>query len=231
MLELQKIRKAFARAPDSEFVVIDDATFNIPPGMICALMGPNGSGKTTLLRLLAGEIGPTSGTIKLDGKLLNDVPSFLRARLVGRVHQESYKALASELSAQEILSIASQRGRRLKLSWPSARRPMARVERFSGAIGHFLREVLTLRVEVLSGGQRQLLAIVIATLGTPRVILLDEHLSSLDERYRQAADELIVRSARDGKVCVLAVTHDIEWARAHCDAIVRIEHGRVLVSE
>ncbi len=190
-------------------------------------MGPNGCGKTTLLNLIAGDLRPDSGSIVLDKQDLLQLPPHRRSRVIGRVHQESYKALAAELTVGEVVAIAHQRTHILSFGLPASRLAINAVARLSAAVEDFLIETKRLTAETLSGGQRQLLALAVAVLGAPKLLLLDEHRASLDEQHKTIADELIQKFLDTHCAAAAVATHDKEWAAVHASRIVQFEDGRL----
>ena len=211
-LKVNNICKAFEQPDGSQLLVLDCVSFGLGPGEIMALMGPNGSGKTTLVRLIAGELSPDSGEIWLQGQNITQKPEYQRSTAIGRVYQESYKSLASELTVQEILCIASKRKGRLSFKFARAESVLESVGLYSAEAEQFLRSHLSIPTHLLSGGQNQLLALIVALLGEPSLVLLDEHLASLDQKYRSVADGFLTMYVRTRQCSVIAATHDKEWA-------------------
>ncbi|HMO03752.1 MAG TPA: ATP-binding cassette domain-containing protein [Kiritimatiellia bacterium] len=191
--------------------VLNGVSMAISHGDTVALMGQNGCGKTTLLRIIAGELAPTSGKVYLGGKDASSMPAYKRARFIGRVHQESYKSLASDLTVEETLALAARRNDHLLFGFPKTQDVVETVCRFSERAADFVGPRMRLVSRTLSGGQRQLLAIITSILGQPRVLLLDEHLASLDSQYRNVAAEMLASHVRQQQGAALAVTHDLDW--------------------
>lgn len=202
-------------------------SLSVSPHEIVALMGPNGCGKTTLLNIVAGDLAPDSGRIELNGMDLLRLPTYRRCWKIGRVHQESYKALAAELTVGEVLTISSKRGVHLSLGFPNGNDAIALLRHLSVTLAEFLAERSRLMAETLSGGQRQLLALAVAVLGTPQVLLLDEHRASLDEEYTVVADELLRKYILAYPSAAVVATHDHEWTRAQNARIAAFVDGRI----
>jgi putative ABC transport system ATP-binding protein len=216
---------------DGEFLsVLEGVTFRVEPGSMFGLMGPNGSGKTTLLRVLSGELIPTRGEVFLKGKDITHQPRHRRARFVGRVHQDSYKALASDLTVGEVLSLAERRQKRLCLRFSAPEAAFQELQLRSKAICDFLMSRRETVCWQLSGGQRQLLAIAVAVLGRPYLLLLDEHMSSLDEQYTDLVTSMITEYVQSTQAAVIVVTHSHKWAKAYCTELGEIRAKTVLLS-
>lgn len=231
LLSVSDISKSFPQ-PDGTFVrVLNGMSFDIAVHTIMAVMGPNGCGKTTLLNLVAGSLEPDSGSIGLNDTDISQFPAGRRSRFIGRVHQESYKALAADLTVAEMLSIADKRQERLSLSFPNAGLALGVLGDYCSSVADFMRDKANVPAHILSGGQRQLLALALAVLGRPKVLLLDEHLSSLDQSFEDVANDLLATYIEVEDSCALAVTHDSNWVRLHCVRMARFENHGFKVSD
>ena len=229
LIEVEDLTKEFERPTDGPLKVLAGVSLTLSVGDTMALMGPNGCGKTTLLRIISGELVPTAGKIYLAGKDSTNMPAHERARFIGRVHQESYKSLASELTVEETLALATRRNTSLSFGLPSAHDALKTIRSFSEKAAAFVEPRKKLATRTLSGGQRQLLAIITAILGQPRVLLLDEHQASLDEEVKTTADALIQSIVSAGHAAAMAATHNLEWVNRECSKIAFFEHGNVKV--
>ena len=224
LIKIENLDKEFAQATGCPLKVLDKVVLEVFAGDAIAIMGPNGSGKSTLLRVVEGGLAPTSGKIYLAGKDATNKPAYVRARFIGSVHQESYKSLASDLTVEETLALAARRNTVLSLKFPSVKQILNNICGFSEKALAFIDPRLKLATKTLSGGQRQLLATIVAVLGQPRVLLLDEHLASLDEEFKTIANELTRGFVCSGGAFV-AVTHDRQWAEDHVQRIFCYRHG------
>ena len=230
LLELINIGKYFSQPDGSELAVLRDISLTLSSGESIALMGANGSGKTTLLRIILGELKPTSGRIMLLGKDQISVPVHKRARLVGSVHQESYKSLASDLTVEEILSIAARRNEGLKLRFSDFNSISCLLKELSKGAADFVHDRRKTVTSVLSGGQRQMVAIICSLLGNPKILLLDEHLASLDSDFTDIANKALSRFVKEMGGAYIVVTHDEAWSNSYCDKVSWIRDGRISFS-
>jgi putative ABC transport system ATP-binding protein len=229
LIKIQGLSKKFEQPPNGSLQVLVDVSLSIMAGDAIALTGVNGSGKTTLLRILAGDIEPSAGTIWLNEINSTYSPAYKIALIIGRVHQESYKSLASELTVEEVLSIADKRQTRLSLRFPCAKSVFEHLRAFSSEAADFFEQRKKLSTRILSGGQRQLLALATAVLGRPLVLLLDEHMASLDDRFTTLAGEMVRNFIRDSNGAFIAATHDFSWINANTNKVVNLENGQLTV--
>lgn len=226
LLELQNISKSFPQPDGSELLVLRDVSLSLRPGESIALMGANGSGKTTLLRIVLGELAPTQGKVLLMDTDHTTTPAYKRARLIGSVHQESYKSLASELTVEEVLSIAARRNKGLELRFPDSGSISGLIEELSDAAAQFIHSRKKVVTSALSGGQRQMIAIICALMGEPKILLLDEHAASLDGEFTDVSNSLLSGFVKRGGA-IVAVTHNEAWSQSNCDYIGWIKNTRL----
>ncbi|MEW8509059.1 MAG: ATP-binding cassette domain-containing protein [Candidatus Thiodiazotropha sp.] len=225
LLEVEKITKSFTHSDDSLIRVLNGVSFRLQPGEKVALTGANGSGKTTLLRIIQGQLQQDSGHIFFLGRPKSSKFPHERAKQIGSVSQNSYKAVASDLTVEEVLAIASRRQDSLRLKKVSSDSFFSELERISPEIAQFVSARRKSVTNTLSGGQRQLVALAAALLGQPRVLLLDEHLSSLDDEYQSWADAAIDKIVALDKAGCVVVSHDKKWINGFSDRVMRIEKG------
>jgi putative ABC transport system ATP-binding protein len=169
--------------------------------------------------------------IWLGEKNCTKMPAYKRAYAIGRVHQESYKSLASELTVEETLSLADRRGARLSLRFPRAVNAFDTVRILSAETAAFFLQRKKLITRTLSGGQRQLLALLTAILGRPRVLLLDEHLASLDEQFKTLANELVQGFIVNSDGAFIAATHDKSWVASNTKTVAKLANGEIFVED
>jgi len=227
-LELIGLRHTFFPGTPSEQRALEGVDLVVEPGSFVVVVGINGSGKSTMLNAVAGSVELDRGVVRIAGRDVTRWPEHRRAALIGRVFQNPFSGTAPHLTVAENLAIASQRGRRrgiMRWGLGSARRP-ALAERLA-AMGLGLEHRLDTPIGVLSGGQRQALTLLMATIVRPPLLLLDEHTAALDPR---SAEQVLRQTeetvARDG-LTTLMVTHSMHQAVRLGDRLLVVHRGRI----
>lgn len=210
-----------------------DFALTCPRGQFLVVIGSNGSGKSTLLNLVAGSLKLGAGSIQLGGRSLHTLRDHQRARWIGRVMQNPLEGTCPQLTVAENLRLAERR-HRPALTWrglvgvhPSSA-DRHRYRELLGDLGLPLADRLNEPVGQLSGGQRQTLSLVMATLGSPDLLLLDEHTAALDPRAEATVMGLTDRLIRQLGTTALMVTHSLEQALGHGDRLVMLHEGRLI---
>lgn len=199
----------------------DDADF-------IAVIGGNGAGKSTLLNLLGGALLPDEGRIEIDGADVTRMPEYVRARSVARVFQDPMAGTAPSLTIRENMTLALMRSRGRGLR-PALTRERGEMYRNALApLGLSLEDRLDIVVGSLSGGQRQALALAMATLVPPKLLLLDEHTAALDPRTSKLVMDATVEMVSKGRLTTLMVTHNMEYALSYASRIVMMNAGRIV---
>jgi len=229
MLKLKNIHKIFNYGRINENHALKDINLIVPKGDFVTIIGSNGAGKSTLLNLVAGTYFPESGTVEINGQDMTNWPVHKRAHLVGRVFQDPLKGTAAEMTIEENLSLAVKRGERrgLRLGLNKKRR-----EEFQGFLALLelgLENRLEDPVKLLSGGQRQALTLLMATLGDPEILLLDEYTANLDPKTAVQILEITGRVVEQGKLTVLMVTHDLKQALEMGNRTIMMDQGRIIL--
>ncbi len=227
-LELIGLRHTFFPGTPSEQRALEGVDLTVEPGSFVAVVGINGSGKSTMLNAIAGSVELDRGAVRIGGRDVTRWPEHRRAALIGRVFQNPFSGTAPHLTVAENLAIASQRGRRrgiMRWGLGGARRLELRERLASMGLG--LEHRLDTPIGVLSGGQRQALTLLMATLVRPTLLLLDEHTSALDprsaEQVLRLTEEFVVR---DG-LTTLMVTHSMHQAVRLGDRLLVVHRGRI----
>ncbi len=227
MIDVRGLTVIFNAGTPDERSAISDLSLSVPKGQWISVIGSNGSGKTTLLNAIAGSVPVASGTITLNGLDRSGEPEFRRARIVGRVRQDPTAGTAPDMTVMDNLALASRKGpRRLLPAKPAGLRRRLR-DRLA-ELGMGLEDRSDENVGRLSGGQRQALALLMAAMTEPAVILLDEHTAALDPRNADIVMDLTRRFVRGYGLTALMVTHDMRRALADGDRLVMMHEGAVV---
>lgn len=229
MLSVEKIHKTFHAGTIDEKVLFSDFSLEIGDREFVTVIGSNGSGKTTLLNLIAGDLKPDSGRIVLDGRELTGMPNYRRARHIGRVFQNpAHGYLSHHDHLGKPLHCRSQ-GRNLwPVLWPQPEAegilPVA-----AGAAGHGAGKSDGTAAGALSGGQRQALALIMATMVRPDLLLLDEHTAALDPKSSDTVMELTRKIVEEKQISTLMITHNLRHAVAYGNRTIMMHEGGVVL--
>jgi len=230
LLHLGGITKVFSRGTIDEIIALDNIELNVKAEDYITIIGSNGAGKTTLLNVIAGIYPPErGGKIIINGQDISGLSEYKRAQYVGRVYQDPHIGTAAKMTIEENLAIALLRGqpRGLKAASNKQRRELFRSA--LAALGLGLEKRLNALVGTLSGGQRQALALVMATISKPAILLLDEHIATLDPNTAQIVLELTEMVVKREKMTSIMVTHNMELALRHGNRLVMMHKGRIVV--
>ena len=230
ILQLKEVSKIFARGTIDEVKAIDCVNLDVYEQDFIAIIGSNGAGKSTLLNIIAGIFPPErGGKVIINGSDVTNLEEYKRATYVGRVWQEPEVGTAHKLTIEENLSLAVLRAqsRRLVPAVNSERRKAFR-EALS-LLGLGLENRLNTPVGTLSGGQRQALALVMATISKPVILLLDEHIATLDPKTAQTVLQLSDMIVKREKMTTIMITHNMETALHYGNRLIMMHKGRVIV--
>lgn len=229
MIRLTNITHHFFKDTPNEVRALDQVNLEVPDGEFITLVGSNGAGKSSLLRVISGQVIPDAGEIWLGDQRVTTWPDHKRAGLVGQIDQNPLVSTAPMMSIEENLALALLRGKSRGLSravTPTRRLIFLEALR---AIGMGLEERLTTMVGTLSGGQRQSLALVMATLAKPRLLLLDEHTAALDPKAAAQIMQITDQLVRSHSLCALMVTHNMEQAIRWGDRLLMMHRGKIIL--
>lgn len=222
------LEKSFFPGTPNETRALQGIDLRLEPGDFVTVVGSNGAGKSTLLNAVAGVVLPDKGRVTLGGEEITRQDEVQRARRIGRVLQNPAAGTAPTLTVEENLSLAAARGKRRTLRWAvnPLRRNQFRTELAQLGLG--LENRLSERIGLLSGGQRQALSLLMATMNRPEVLLLDEHTAALDPRTATLIAELTARWVAEHRLTTLMVTHNLEHAIRLGNRLIMMHEGRIL---
>ena len=223
MLDLVHVSKTFNPGTVNEKKALDDVSLHLEKGDFVTLIGSNGAGKSTLMAAVAGEFYPDEGRVMLDGRDVTFVPDHKRARQIGRLFQDPLKGTAPHMTIEENMALAYLRAAKRGGVFSTIRaKDRAAFRQQLAALGLGLEDRLSQPVGLLSGGQRQALTLLMATLVTPKLLLLDEPAASLDPDAMQEMYGLLEELNRKEKITVIMVSHDIPAAVAYASHILHV---------
>ena len=228
-VRVRDVSKVFSPGTPNEKTALKDIDFALEDGEFAVVIGSNGAGKSTLLNALAGEAAVDSGEIRIDGRDMRSQPVYRRASLVSRVFQDPMLGTAPTLSIEENLAVAARRGRRKTLRLGLNRRNRDDFRARISVLGLGLEDRLSEKVQLLSGGQRQSLTLVMASLTAPRLMLLDEHTSALDPRAAELVLKLTRAVVAGDAITTLMVTHNMEHALQFGGRLLMMREGRIVL--
>jgi putative ABC transport system ATP-binding protein len=228
MLDLRGIRKTFHPGTVNARVALDAVSLHLDDGDFAVVIGGNGAGKSTLLNAVAGEVMVDEGAVTIAGRDVTRLPTHRRAALVSRVFQDPVTGTAGSMSIEENLALAARRGQsaRLRYALTDARRQRDRALLEPFGLG--LEKRLADRVDLLSGGQRQSLALAMAVVALPKLILLDEHTAALDPKTAASVMAATVAAVGQNRLTALMVTHNMQHAIDHGNRLIMMQAGRII---
>ncbi len=229
MLEVQDATVAFSAPGGPQVRAVDGVTFTVPAGTFVVVIGTNGSGKSTLLGSVAGTVRLDSGQIRIAGHDITRWSENRRARFVGRVFQDPRAGTASSLTVLENIAVAACRGRPAGLAWATGHRLRTEAAERLSLIQPGLERRLDQPIGSMSGGQRQVVSLVMATWHRPDVLLLDEHTAALDPAAADRVVQATARLVREQKLTSLMVTHSLEQAAGLGDRLLLVHRGRIVL--
>ncbi|QIM15473.1 ABC transporter ATP-binding protein [Leucobacter insecticola] len=228
MLSIDKISKTFFPGTVNERKALVNLNLTLDEGDFVTVIGSNGAGKSTLLNAVSGRYTVDSGTIDIDGKRVNRLQEFQRAKYIGRVFQDPMAGTAPNLTIEQNLALALRRGqpRGLGLALTAKQRARFREELATLELG--LENRLPAKVGLLSGGQRQALSLLMAGFTKPRILLLDEHTAALDPQRAALVTDLTERIVSQGGLTTLMVTHNMEQALRLGNRLIMMHEGQIV---
>lgn len=229
MLSIKRVSKSFSVGGGSTKVAVDRVDLTVRQGEFVAVIGSNGAGKSTLLNLIAGRHQPDSGVILVDGVDITTRSEHRRATSIGRVFQDPLQGTAASMTIEENLSMAQSRGQRRGLKRGVTRNNRAKFRELLALLDLGLENRLRSDVGLLSGGQRQSLSLLMATMTRPSLLLLDEHTAALDPKTALQVLALTERMVAEYNLTTLMVTHNLEHALRIGDRTIMMHEGQIVL--
>ncbi len=229
MLKITNLQKTFNPGTVNAKTALCGLNLELKDGDFVTVIGGNGAGKSTLLNAIAGVWKPDYGTVEIDGVDVTNMPEHKRAKFLGRVFQDPMKGTAPDMEIAENLAIAARRGTKRKLIWGVRKVERVRYKKLLADLELGLEDRLSTKVGLLSGGQRQAVTLLMATLQRPKLLLLDEHTAALDPKTAAKVLELTDRVVSENRLTTLMITHNMNDAITHGNRLIMMHEGRVVV--
>ena len=229
MLVLNQISKTFNPGTINEKKALREIDLHLKPGDFVTVIGGNGAGKSTMLNAVAGVWPVDSGSILIDGVNVTGMPEHQRAQFIGRVFQDPMTGTAPNMQIIENLALATRRGKKRGLRWGVTKTEREEFGEKLKILGLGLEDRMTAKVGLLSGGQRQALTLLMASLQKPKLLLLDEHTAALDPATAAKVLELSDQIVRENNLTAMMITHNMKDAIAHGNRLIMMYDGRIVI--
>ena len=229
MLDLVNVRKTFNKGTINQRVALDGINLHLEDGDFVTVIGGNGAGKSTMLNAVAGVWPVDDGRIILDGEDITALPDYKRAKYIGRVFQDPMMGTAPNMQLEENLALAMRRGQRRGLGWGVTRAEREEYREKLRGLGLGLEDRMTAKVGLLSGGQRQALTLLMASLRRPKLLLLDEHTAALDPATAAKVLELSDKIVAENGLTAMMITHNMKDAIKHGNRLIMMNEGRIIL--
>lgn len=229
MLRIDNIKKSFENELGEVKNVFNGLNLNIEQGDFISIIGSNGAGKSTLLDTITGNITPDSGKINIDGKDITNMPKYKRGSFISKVYQNPSIGTAPSMTVFENLSMADNKGKSFGFSLGLNKKRKEYYRSLLKELGLGIENQMDTEVKSLSGGQRQCLALIMATLNKPKVLLLDEHTAALDPK----TSKIIMNKTREivekNRISTLMITHNLQDAINYGNRLIMLHNGEILL--
>ena len=229
MLEIKEIYKTFNKGTVNEKHALNGVNLTLNEGDFCTVIGGNGAGKSTTLNAIAGVWPVDSGAIIIDGKDVSGLSEHKRAPYLGRVFQDPMTGTVADMEIIENLALAARRGKRRGLSWGVKAKEREKYRELLAEFELGLEDRMSSKVGLLSGGQRQAITLLMATLQKPKLLLLDEHTAALDPKTASKVLELSDKIIKENNLTALMVTHNMKDAIVHGNRLIMMNNGKVIL--
>ena len=227
-LELKDIHKTFNPGTINEKLALDGLNLQLDDGDFVTIIGGNGAGKSTMLNAIAGVWAVDRGSIIIGGSDVTSLPEHKRAKFLGRVFQDPMTGTASTMSIDENMAIAARRGKRRTLKWGVTKAERVHYQEMLKMLNLGLEDRLTSKVGLLSGGQRQAVTLLMASLQKPNLLLLDEHTAALDPKTAAKVLELSDKIIEENNLTAMMVTHNMKDAISHGNRLIMMHEGKII---
>lgn len=228
MLEVKNIVKTFFKGTINEKVALNGVNLKLEKGDFVTVIGGNGAGKSTFLNALAGVFPVDSGNIIFDGEDVTKWPEHKRAKYIGRVFQDPMLGTAANMQIEENLLLAMNRGKKMGLKWIFSKEKSEILKEKLAMLDLGLENRLSMRMGLLSGGQRQSITLLMATMLEPRLLLLDEHTAALDPKTAEKVLQLTDKLVKENKLTTVMITHNMRDALRFGNRLIMMNKGKIV---
>ena len=229
MLELKELYKTFHPGTVNAKTALNGLSLTLHDGDFATVIGGNGAGKSTMLNAAAGTLTVDAGKVFIDGTDVTDLAEYKRAAMIGRVFQDPMMGTAPSMHIEENLALAARRGQKRRLCWGITKEEREKYRQLLSALGLGLESRLGVEVSTLSGGQRQALTLLMATLKSPKLLLLDEHTAALDPKTAAKVMELTDRIVSREHLTTLMITHNMRDAIQYGNRLIMLHEGCIIL--
>ena len=231
MLEVKHIRKYYNQGTVNEMCLFEDFSLTVEQGQFVSVVGSNGSGKTSLLNIICGSIPVDSGSILIHGTDISKMPEYRRQRVIGRVYQNPSIGTCPNMTILEHMSLADTKGKPFNLRRGTNKKRIDFYRENLRLLGLGLEDKLDVKAGVLSGGQRQAMALLMSTMTPIEFLILDEHTAALDPKTAEVIMELTDRIIREKKLTALMVTHNLRYAVEYGNRLLMMHQGLAVMDK
>ena len=228
MLELKNISKTYNPGTVTEMCLFKDFELAVKDGEFVSIVGSNGSGKTSMLNIICGSIPIDSGDCLIGGESINKQKDFVRYKKIGRVYQNPSMGTCPNMTILENLSLADNKGKHFGLGIGVSKKRINDYKQMLSALGLGLEDKLNVKMGSLSGGQRQAVALLMATLTPLDFLILDEHTAALDTHTADIIMELTDKIVREKKLTAIMVTHNLRYAVEYGSRLIMMDKGHIV---
>ncbi len=231
MLKLNSINKYYNTGTVNEMCLFQDFNLSIQEGQFVSVVGSNGSGKTSMLNIICGSIPVDSGTIYMGDENITNMPEFKRLRRIGRVYQNPTMGTCPHMTILENMALADNKGKSFNLRPGTNKKRIDFYRENLKSLGLGLEDKLHVKVGVLSGGQRQAMALLMSTMTPIEFLILDEHTAALDPKTAEVIMELTDKVVKEKKLTTIMVTHNLRYAVEYGSRLIMMHQGQAVIDE
>ena len=229
MLKITNLQKTFNAGTVNAKTALNGLDLEIRDGEFVTVIGGNGAGKSTLLNAIAGVWKPDFGSIEIDGVDVTRMPEYKRAKFLGRVFQDPMKGTSPDMEIAENLAIASRRGEKRRFVRGVKRSDREKYRQLLATLELGLEDRLSTKVGLLSGGQRQAITLLMATMNRPKLLLLDEHTAALDPGTAEKVSELTRKIVERDHIATMMITHNMQQSLEMGNRTIMMDEGRIVL--